>query len=66
MGNHLSLKAAPLELVFVPDAEFDRVVDPKKMVQPDVASEAPTKGARLSVCDLAQIRFWRRGRLDVC
>jgi hypothetical protein len=32
-------------LGFVTEDEFDRVVDPKKMVTPYVASDAPTTGA---------------------
>jgi fumarate hydratase, class II len=32
--NDLTLKAAALQLGFVTEAEFDRVVDPKKMVKP--------------------------------
>src|SRR6266851_2682373 len=39
MDHDLTLKAAALKLGFVDEAEFDRVVDPKKMVQPYVASE---------------------------
>jgi len=38
--NDLSLKAAALKLGFVTEAEFDRVVDSKKMVKPYVAAEA--------------------------
>jgi fumarate hydratase class II len=38
MEKDLTLKAAALELGFVTEAEFDRVVDPIKMVQPYVAS----------------------------
>jgi len=38
MDNDLTLKAAALKLGFVSEAEFDRVVDPKKMVRPYVAS----------------------------
>ena len=34
MDNDLTLKAAALKLGFVTEAEFDRVVDPKKMVRP--------------------------------
>jgi len=34
MDNDLTLKAAALELGFVTEAEFDRVVDPAKMVRP--------------------------------
>ena len=39
MENDLTLKAAALQLGFVTEVEFDRVVDPKKMVRPYVASE---------------------------
>jgi fumarate hydratase, class II len=39
--NDLTLKAAALKLGFVTEAEFDRVVDPKKMVSPYVATEGP-------------------------
>jgi fumarate hydratase class II len=37
VDNDLTLKAAALKLGFVTEAEFDRVVDPKKMVGPYVA-----------------------------
>jgi fumarate hydratase, class II len=40
MDNDLTLKAAALNLGFVTEAEFDRVVDPKKMVTPYVATAA--------------------------
>src|SRR5262249_36642218 len=40
MNNDLTLKAAALELGFVTEAEFDRIVDPKKMVNPYVATAA--------------------------
>ena len=45
IANHaadrgLTLKAAALELKLVSEAEFDRVVDPSKMVHPYVAGEA--------------------------
>jgi fumarate hydratase, class II len=40
MDRDLTLKAAALQLGFVTEAEFDRVVDPKKMVTPYVAAEA--------------------------
>jgi fumarate hydratase class II len=40
LENDLTLKAAALKLGFVTEAEFDRVVDPKKMVKPYVASAA--------------------------
>jgi len=46
MDNDLTLKEAALQLGFVTEAEFDRVVDPKKMVKPYVASEPSTKGPR--------------------
>jgi fumarate hydratase class II len=38
LDNDLTLKDAALKLGFVNEAEFDRVVDPKKMVRPYVAS----------------------------
>jgi len=38
--NDLTLKAAALKLGFVTEAEFDSVVDPKKMVRPYVATPA--------------------------
>jgi fumarate hydratase class II len=40
MDNDLTLKAAALKLGFVTEAEFDRVVDPRKMVEPYVATAA--------------------------
>jgi fumarate hydratase, class II len=43
MDNDVTLKAAALKLGFVTEAEFDRVVDPKKMVKPYVASDAPAR-----------------------
>ena len=45
MDNDLTLKAAALKLGFVTEAEFDRVVDPRKMVRPYVATEAASSGA---------------------
>jgi fumarate hydratase class II len=39
MDHDLTLKAAALKLGFVSEAEFDRVVDPAKMVHPYVATE---------------------------
>jgi fumarate hydratase, class II len=45
MDNHLTLKAAALKLGFVTEAEFDRVVDPKKMVTSYVASDASAPSA---------------------
>ena len=38
MDNDLTLKAAALKLGFVTEADFDRIVDPAKMVNPYVAS----------------------------
>jgi fumarate hydratase class II len=38
MDNDLTLRVAALKLGFVTEAEFDRVVDPKKMVRPYVAA----------------------------
>jgi fumarate hydratase class II len=38
MDNDLTLKAAALKLGFVTEAEFDHVVDPRKMVKPYVAA----------------------------
>jgi len=38
--NDLTLKEAALKLGFVTEAEFDRVVDPAKMVKPYVAPAA--------------------------
>jgi fumarate hydratase class II len=40
MDNDMTLKAAALDLGFVTEAEFDRVVDPAKMVKPYVATAA--------------------------
>jgi fumarate hydratase, class II len=39
MDHDLTLRDAALQLGFVTEAEFDRVVDPAKMVKPYVASE---------------------------
>jgi fumarate hydratase, class II len=39
MDNDLTLKAAALKLGFVSEDEFERVVDPAKMVKPYVATE---------------------------
>jgi fumarate hydratase class II len=38
--NDLTLKAAALKLGYVTEAEFDRIVDPEKMVRPYVATGA--------------------------
>jgi fumarate hydratase class II len=43
LDNDLSLKAAALKLGFVSEAEFDRIVDPAKMVRPYVATESPAR-----------------------
>jgi fumarate hydratase class II len=40
LDNDLTLKAAALKLGFVTEAEFNRVVDPEKMVRPYVATAA--------------------------
>jgi len=40
LDNDLTLKAAALRLGFVSEAEFDRIVDPGKMVKPYVATAA--------------------------
>jgi fumarate hydratase, class II len=37
--NDLTLKQAALKLGFVDEAEFDKIVDPKKMVMPYVAHD---------------------------
>ena len=39
MENDLTLKEAALQLGYVSEAEFDRIVDPVKMVKPYVATE---------------------------
>jgi fumarate hydratase, class II len=40
IDHDLTLKAAALQLGFVSESEFDRIVDPRKMVHPYVASAA--------------------------
>src|SRR4029077_2850613 len=40
LDNDLTLKAAALKLGFVSEDEFDRIVDPRKMVKPYVATAA--------------------------
>jgi fumarate hydratase class II len=40
LDHDLTLKTAAMKLGFVSEAEFDRIVDPKKMVRPYVASAA--------------------------
>jgi hypothetical protein len=37
LAHDLTLKEAPLQLAAVSAAEFDRIVDPRKMVKPYVA-----------------------------
>ena len=34
MDNDLTLKAAAMQLAYVSEAEFDKLVDPAKMVRP--------------------------------
>jgi len=46
MDNDLTLKAAALKLGMVSESEFDRVVDPKKMVMPYVATDGATATVR--------------------
>ena len=41
----LTLKAAALKLGFVTEADFDRIVDPKKMVNPSLAAAPATAPA---------------------
>ena len=41
MEHDLTLKTAALELGFVRETDFDRVVDPRRMVHPYVASKDP-------------------------
>jgi fumarate hydratase class II len=45
MDNDLTLKAAALQLGFVTEAEFERIVDPRQMVKPYVATRATTGSA---------------------
>jgi fumarate hydratase, class II len=48
MDNDLTLKAAALKLDFVTEQEFDRVVDPAKMVRPYVAQGVDLANSRIS------------------
>ena len=41
MDNDLTLKGAAVKRGFVTEAEFDQVVDPRKMVQPYLAAPSP-------------------------
>jgi fumarate hydratase class II len=43
IDNDLTLKASALQLGFVTEAEFDRIVDPQKMVRPYVVAIANTQ-----------------------
>ncbi len=43
LDNDLSLKAAALKLGYVSETEFDRIVDPAKMVHPYVATSASSR-----------------------
>ena len=43
LDNNLTLKEAALKLGFVTEAEFDRVVDPAKMVHPYIAGSVPER-----------------------
>jgi fumarate hydratase, class II len=45
VDNDLTLKEAALKLGFVTEAEFDRVVNPKKMVKPYIAGTATSADA---------------------
>jgi fumarate hydratase class II len=45
MDNDLTLKEAALKLAFVSEDEFNRVVDPAKMVRPYVAPAATASAA---------------------
>jgi fumarate hydratase, class II len=44
MDNDLTLRDAALKLGFVREAEFDRIVDPMKMVRPYVAADKASSG----------------------
>ena len=44
MHNDLTLKAAALQLGFISEADFDRIVDPKKMVTPEPAPDVSASG----------------------
>jgi fumarate hydratase class II len=46
MDNDLTLKEAALQLGFVTEAEFDEVVDPRKMVHPYVAADSKAGAPR--------------------
>ena len=44
MDNDLTLRDAALKLGFVREAEFDRIVDPRKVVRPYVAADKASSG----------------------
>jgi fumarate hydratase, class II len=46
LDNDLTLKSAALKLSFVTEAEFEQIVDPKKMVRPYVANAHAREQAR--------------------
>ena len=48
MDNNLTLKSAALKLGFVTEEEFDKVVDPKMMVKPYVATAKESGGTRFA------------------
>ena len=52
MDNDLTLRTAALKLGFVTEAEFDRVVDPKKMVRPYVARATANADANTTTEDM--------------
>jgi len=60
IDHDLTLKQAALKLEFVTEAEFDRVVDPTKMVHPCVATEQERR--RLSFDDPASLAHEAGGR----
>jgi fumarate hydratase class II len=59
VDNNLTLKGAVVKLGFVPAAEFDRVVDPRRMVRPHVATDAASSGAHQPPSSAV-------GRTDTC
>lgn len=48
MDNDITLKEAALKMGYVSEADFDRVIDPIKMVNPHLSSTAPLNNARQS------------------
>ena len=59
MDNDLTLKEAALKLGFVTEAEFDRVVDPAKMVRPYVANKADHGVRAADTVEIAQMEQTR-------